>query len=128
MARPVHFGPYEFDRDAQVLTKHGHRLKLQGKPLQLLTAFIENPGQTVSREELQRRLWSEDTFVDLDTGLNTAAKRLRTALSDSADQPVYIEALARTGYRFIAPVQTVEAEAAVAPVPPPRKVPRVLNW
>lgn len=112
------FGPYEFDAGAQTLTKHGLRLKVQGQPLQFLAALLESPGQTISREDLQRRLWPADTFVDFETGLNTAAKRLRAALSDSAEQPVYIETVARTGYRFIAPVQVLGSAAESVPALP----------
>ena len=73
-------------------------------PFRILTALIENPGAVVTRDDLRRRLWPEDTFVDFERGLNTAVNRLRLALGDSAEQPRYIETVARTGYRFIAPV------------------------
>lgn len=130
--RVIRFGPYEFDSASQSLTKHGLRLKIQGKPLQLLAALLENPGQTVGREELQKRLWPADTFVDFETGLNTAAKRLRAALSDSAEQPVYVETLARTGYRFIAPVQATAAvvvpSATAAPPAENQAARRQARW
>ncbi|MBI2689976.1 MAG: winged helix-turn-helix domain-containing protein [Acidobacteria bacterium] len=113
--RVVQFGPYEFNADSQELRKHGVKLKLQGKPLHLLAALVENPGDVVSRGELQKRLWPADTFVDFENGLNTAMKRLRGALSDSADNPVYVETLSRNGYRFIAPVQRAEAVTSEAP-------------
>ena len=77
----------------------------QTKPFQILSALLEQPGQVVTREELRSRLWARDTFVDFESGLNTAANRLRLALSDSADHPRYIETLARVGYRFIAAVR-----------------------
>src|SRR5262249_33612153 len=80
------------------------RLKLQGKPFQILQALLERPGQVVTREELQQRLWGDDN-VDFESGLNTAANRLRLALGDSADNPQYVETLSRIGYRFIAPVE-----------------------
>ena len=101
------FGPYEFDPNGHDLRKHGVRIRLQGQPLQLLAALLERPGEIVSRDELRNRLWPADTFVDFESGLNTAAKRLRTALSDSADQPVYVETVTRSGYRFIAPVSAL---------------------
>lgn len=100
----MRFGPFEFDTVSNELRKHGVRLRLLGQPLQLLAALLETPGEVVLRSDLQKRLWPADTFVDFENGLNSAAKRLRTALNDSADHPVYVETLARTGYRFIAPV------------------------
>ncbi|MBM3765012.1 MAG: hypothetical protein FJW32_06440 [Acidobacteria bacterium] len=109
--RLVRFGPFEFDGASNELRKHGIRLKLLGQPLQLLAALLETPGEVLLRSELQKRLWPADTFVDFENGLNSAAKRLRTALNDSADHPVYVETLARTGYRFIAPVSYYEPEA-----------------
>ena len=87
--------------------------------MQLLGALIDTPGLVVSREELQRCLWPADTFVDFENGLNTATKRLRAALSDSADQPLYIETLARAGYRFIAPVEWEEPRAPQPVSQPP---------
>ena len=106
------FGVFEFDTATGELRKHGVIVKLRGKPLQILQILIAMPGEVVSREELQRKLWSSDVFVDFDNGLNTAANRLRIALGDSADNPRYIETLARTGYRFIAPLQFVTAPPA----------------
>ena len=125
--RVARFGAFEFDAGAQELRKHGLRLKLQGKPMQLLAALIATPGEVLSREELQRRLWSADTFVDFENGLNTAAKRLRAALSDSADQPVYVETVARTGYRFIAPVVWQEDRPASVVTAPSNELPDS-NW
>lgn len=119
-ASPVlRFGPYEFDANGQSLRKHGVRIKLQGQPLQLLAALVEVPGATVSREALRNRLWSADTYGDFESGLNTAIKRLRVALSDSADQPVYIETVTRTGYRFIAPISPVPMPSTESPFPQP---------
>src|SRR5262249_19027366 len=79
-------------------------LRLQEKPLQLLLLLLEHPGEIVLREDLQRRLWPNGTYVDFDKGLNTAVKKLRYALGDSPDKPVFIETIPRRGYRFIAPV------------------------
>ncbi|MBL8236384.1 MAG: winged helix-turn-helix domain-containing protein [Bryobacterales bacterium] len=115
-ARIYRFGPYELHANAGELRKHGIRLKLQGQPLQLLAALVQAPGEILTREKLQSRLWPADTFVDFENGLNSAVKRLRVALSDSADQPVYIETVARSGYRFIAPVTEVEERPSL-PVP-----------
>lgn len=124
--RIARFGAFELDRQTGELRKHGIRVRLQGKPFQILVALLERPGETVSRDELRQRLWSGDTFVDFESGLNTAANRLRIALGDSADNPRYIETLARSGYRFIAPVEEVlpvtsepeSLEATDAPIPP----------
>src|SRR5436190_13722484 len=106
--RILRFGVFEFEVRTGELRKHGIKLRLQGKPLQVLQTLVERPGEVVSREELQRRLWSSDVFVDFENGLNTAANRLRIALGDSAENPRYIETLARVGYRFIAPIEVVE--------------------
>jgi eukaryotic-like serine/threonine-protein kinase len=118
--RRVRFGPFELDRQTGELWKHGLKVKLQGKPFQVLEALIERPGEPVTREELQHRLWSGDTFVDFESGLNTAANRLRITLGDSADNPRYVETLSRSGYRFVAPVEEV-VEAIPPPPPPPEK-------
>ena len=101
----VQFGPFELDRSAGELRKQGTRIRLQPKPMQILCALVERPGRIVTREELKGRLWPDDTFVDFESGLNTAMNRLRIALGDSAEQPRYIETEARNGYRFIAPTR-----------------------
>src|SRR5881396_1332738 len=116
--RILRFGVFELDVRTGELRKHGIKLRLQGKPLQVLQALVERPGEVVTREELQRRLWSSNVFVDFDNGLNTAANRLRIALGDSAENPRYIETLARVGYRFIAPIEVVEPTASAAEPPP----------
>src|SRR3954447_4345170 len=100
----VRFGAFEISLDTGELRKHGVRVRLQRRPFHILRALLEKPGQVISREELRSRLWSSDTFVDFESGLNTAINRLRTALGDSAENPIYIETLARVGYRFIAPI------------------------
>ena len=96
--------------------KHGIRLKLHRQPFQVLSLLLEHPGDVVTREELRQKLWPGDTFVDFDTGLNSAVKKLRDALCDSAEEPRYIETLPRRGYRFIAQVQNGDSSTAVAPV------------
>ncbi|MFN0102560.1 MAG: winged helix-turn-helix domain-containing protein [Bryobacteraceae bacterium] len=126
--RIVQFGPYEFHVGTQELRKHGIRLKLQGKPLQLLAALIENPGELIMRADLEKRLWPTGTFVDFDNGLNTAAKRLRAALSDSAENPLYIETLARSGYRFIAPIHYLNPVQMEREIRPPVHSPRQYGW
>ncbi|MBV9303723.1 MAG: winged helix-turn-helix domain-containing protein [Acidobacteriaceae bacterium] len=115
--RAARFGPFELSLETGELRKHGVRVKLQGKPFHILSALIEEPGHVVTREELRARLWPADTFVDFESGLNTAVNRLRIALGDSAEKPIYIETLARLGYRFVAPVTVSNAPQSTAPVP-----------
>jgi Tol biopolymer transport system component/DNA-binding winged helix-turn-helix (wHTH) protein len=103
----VQFGLFELDLDARELRKSGVRIKLQEQPFQILAMLLERPGEIVSREELQKRLWPEDTFVDFDLSLNSAVKKLRQALNDDSENPRFIETLYRRGYRFIGPVNGV---------------------
>lgn len=98
------FGSFILDPRSGELRHNGTRLRLQEQPFQVLLKLLEKPGSLVTREELQSALWPADTFVDFDTGLNSAIKRLREALSDSADAPRFIETVPRRGYRFIAPL------------------------
>jgi Tol biopolymer transport system component/DNA-binding winged helix-turn-helix (wHTH) protein len=102
------FGLYEIDLQSGELWKAGFRIKLQGQPFKVLTTLLEKPGQVVTREELQARLWGKDTVVDFDHSLGTAINKIREALGDSAENPRFIETLARRGYRFIAPVGVIE--------------------
>src|ERR1700757_2624583 len=104
--RALRFGLYEVDFAAQELRKSGIRIKIQDQPFQILALLLERPGQIVTREEIQKRLWAGDTFVDFDLGLNSAVKKLRQALGDESDNPRFVETLYRRGYRFIAPVAT----------------------
>src|SRR5215470_8992297 len=97
----VHFDCFVVDLRAGEICKQGIRLKLQDQPFRVLAILLERPGDVVSREELRQRLWPANTFVDFDTGLNSAIKKLRDVLGDSADKPRYIETLPRRGYRFI---------------------------
>jgi DNA-binding winged helix-turn-helix (wHTH) protein len=97
----VRFGVFELDRRAGELRKAGVRLSLQPQPLQVLSLLLEHPGVLVTRDELRRQLWPDDTFVDFQHGLNAAVNRLRETLGDSADTPRFIETLPRRGYRFI---------------------------
>ena len=94
------FGPFQANTDDLELRKSGVRIKLQPKPFQVLKVLLERAGRSVSREELKALLWAPDIFVDFDHGLNTAVNKIREALSDSAEQPRYIETLAN-GYKFI---------------------------
>jgi DNA-binding winged helix-turn-helix (wHTH) protein/TolB-like protein/Tfp pilus assembly protein PilF len=104
----LQFGPFEFDLATGELYRQGERVRLQEQPRQLLAALLERPGEIATREDLRERLWKTDTFVDFEHGLNTAIKKARQALGDSADSPTYIETLARRGYRFIAPVASLQ--------------------
>ena len=100
----VRFGQFELDLRAGELRKEGVRVKLQEQPFQVLAMLLEHPNQVVTREEIQSKLWPADTFVDFDHSLNRAINKLREALDDSADQPRFIETLAKRGYRFLAPM------------------------
>jgi TolB-like protein/DNA-binding winged helix-turn-helix (wHTH) protein/Tfp pilus assembly protein PilF len=106
--RRIRFGAFEVDLSSSEVFKHGIRIKLQDQPFQILTILLERPGELISREELRRRLWADNTFVDFDAGMNAAVRRLRDALNDSADQPRYIQTLPRHGYRFIADTATID--------------------
>ena len=102
----IRFGIFEANFRSGELRRNGIRVRLQEQPFQILNLLLERPGEVVTREELQARLWPADTFVDFDHSLNTAIKRLRDALGDSAENPRFVETLPRRGYRFIAPVHT----------------------
>lgn len=115
----VYFGPFALDLRTGELRKHGVRVRLQGKPFQILRALLERRGQLVTRDELRERLWSSNTFVDFESGLNTAVNRLRVTLGDSAEYPMYIETIARLGYRFIAPIALAKPPEGNAQLPPP---------
>jgi TolB-like protein/DNA-binding winged helix-turn-helix (wHTH) protein/Tfp pilus assembly protein PilF len=106
----VSFGPYEFNLCSGELRKEGMRIRLEGQPLAVLQMLLDRPGQLVTREELQKRLWPADTFVDFEHSLNAAVKRLRERLNDYADQPRFIETLVRQGYRFVAPTNGFVAD------------------
>jgi eukaryotic-like serine/threonine-protein kinase len=108
-----HFGVFELNSSAGELRKHGVKLKLQDQPLQILATLLENAGQVVTREDIRKRLWLEDTYVDFDNAINSAVRKLRDALGDSPENPRFVETLARRGYRFIAPVSRTAAVASV---------------
>jgi DNA-binding winged helix-turn-helix (wHTH) protein len=101
--RTIQFGNFEADLRAGELRRDGARIKLQEQPFRVLTLLLEHPGEVVSREELQKQLWPADTFVDFDHSLNAAIRRLRDALGDSAENPKFVETVARRGYRFLGP-------------------------
>jgi DNA-binding winged helix-turn-helix (wHTH) protein len=100
----VRFGVFEVDFRSGELRKGGVKVKLHAQPLAVLNILLERAGDIVTREELQQKLWGNNTFVDFEHGLNKSINKLRDALSDKADTPRYIETLPRRGYRFIAPV------------------------
>ena len=119
----LRFGVFELDPRSGDLRRNGLKLKLTGQPFQVLAMLLERPGEVVAREDLQKRLWPADTFVDFDHSLNTAINKIREALGDSAENPRFVETLPRRGYRFIAPVDVgaglvpALSPADVAPVP-----------
>jgi DNA-binding winged helix-turn-helix (wHTH) protein len=103
----IRFGEFTLDLETAELRNNGHWSTLQGQPFQILLILLEQPGRLVTRDELKKRLWPSDTFVDFDHGLNKAVNRLREALDDSADHPKFIETLPRRGYRFSGRVEAV---------------------
>jgi TolB-like protein/DNA-binding winged helix-turn-helix (wHTH) protein/Flp pilus assembly protein TadD len=109
------FGVFELDPRAGELRKHGLRIRLQAQPLQVLVMLLEHAGEVVTREELQRKLWPVDTFVDFDHGLNKAINKIRAALADSAESPRFVETVARRGYRFLAEVKVANASPVRSP-------------
>jgi TolB-like protein/DNA-binding winged helix-turn-helix (wHTH) protein/Flp pilus assembly protein TadD len=111
----LRFGVFEVDLRAGELRKHGLRIRLQEQPFQLLVMLLEHPGEVVTREELQKKLWSADTFVDFDHGLNKAINKIRDALGDSAESPRFVETAARRGYRFLAEVKAADEAAVPSP-------------
>jgi TolB-like protein/Tfp pilus assembly protein PilF len=106
--RRVRFGSFEIDEIAGELCKDGAKIRLQEQPFQILQILLEQPGEVVTREEIRKRVWPSDTFVDFDHGINNAIKRLREALGDTAETPRFIETLPRRGYRFIAELESKE--------------------
>jgi DNA-binding winged helix-turn-helix (wHTH) protein len=116
-SRYIRFGPFQVDLRRQEVTKSGSRLKLQGKVYQVLLALIEKQGEVVTREELRQRLWPADTHVNYDANVNTTVNKLRQALGDSSDKPLYIETVPRKGYCLI-----VQPEFSDVPVVPPLAV------
>ena len=120
--RPAYrFGGFELDPRSGELKGHGETVRLPEQPLQFLLLLLARPGEIVTRDEMRRALWPSDTFVGFDVGLNSAVKRLRDALHDSADNPRFIETLPRRGYRL---KMAVEAPATPPPLLPSRLLPR----
>ena len=117
VAGRLRFGIFELDLRAGELCRHGLRVRLQEQPFQVLAMLLEHPGEVVTREELQKRLWPADTFVNFDHGLNKAINKLREALGDSAESPRFVETVARRGYRFLAEVKVADAAPVRSPEP-----------
>ena len=113
MGNAVGFGPFHLDLRTGELTGNGRRVFLQDKPFRILALLLRRPGQVVLRAELVQALWPDGTFVDFEHGLNTAMRRLRDALGDSAQTPRCIETIPRRGYRFITPLKPVDRSAAL---------------
>src|SRR5664279_4397638 len=99
--------------------KHGRKLKLQGQPIAVLTLLLGRPGELITREEIRKHIWPEDTFVDFEHSLNTHIKKLRQVFDEDAERPRYIETLPRRGYRFVAQVEVITNEEAVPRPPSP---------
>src|SRR3977135_2415635 len=118
-SRTVRFGAFEADLHSGEVRKSGNRIKLQDQPFKVLQILLERPGDLVSREELQTRIWPEETYGDFDHAVNVAVGKLRMALGDSADNPSFIETVPRRGYRFVARLERSQLEA---PLPPPVEV------
>jgi DNA-binding winged helix-turn-helix (wHTH) protein len=115
-ARYVHFGPFQIDQQRQEVTRNGSRLKLQGKVYQVLLTLLEKPGEVVTREELRLRLWPADTYVNYDANVNTTVNKLRQALGDSSDKPLYIETIPRRGYCLLVQPEVSHKSGTVTPV------------
>ncbi len=114
-SRLVRFGVFEADLATRTLRKAGSRVRIQEQPFRVLAMLLADPGEVVTRERLQQELWPDDEYGEFDLGLNTAVKKLRQALNDSADTPRWIETIPKIGYRFLAPAEVVPAVVAVAP-------------
>src|SRR3977135_1042495 len=120
--RYVHFGQFQIDQQRQEVTRNGSRLKLQGKVYQVLLTLIEKQGEVVTREELRFRLWPADTHVNYDANVNTTVNKLRQALGDSSEKPLYIETIPRKGYCLIVQSEFADAPMTVAQVAPSNQV------
>jgi DNA-binding winged helix-turn-helix (wHTH) protein len=120
-SRVIRFSTFEVNLHTGELRQRGQKVKLQEQPLQLLAALLERPGELVTREELRGKLWPADTFVDFDHSLNAAIKRLRDALGESAERPIFVETVARRGYRFIAPADGCSVPSGIGIVAAPER-------
>jgi DNA-binding winged helix-turn-helix (wHTH) protein len=122
-SRYIRFGPFHIDQQRQEVFQSGTRLKLQGKVYQVLMALLDKPGEVVTREELRQRLWPADTQVNYDANVNTTVNKLRQALGDSSDKPLYVETIPRRGYCFVAHTEFTDRPMILSPAvftPTPR--------
>jgi DNA-binding winged helix-turn-helix (wHTH) protein len=115
--RYIRFGPFQVDQHREEVSKNGARLKLQGKVYQVLLALIEKQGEVVTRDELRFRLWPADTHVNYDANVNTTVNKLRQALGDSSDKPLYIETIPRKGYCLVVQPEFTDVPLAVTAAP-----------
>ena len=113
-ARRYRFGAFEADASTGELRRRGIRIKLNAQPFQVLSMLLERAGEVLTREEISKELWPEGTFVDYDHGVSSAVNRIREALGDSANNPRFVETLARRGYRFVAPVERIVEDGGTA--------------
>ena len=122
-ASGLRFDAYHIDLRTGELRKNGRKIRLAGRPFQILALLLEHPGELLTRKELQERLWSSDTFVDFEHGVNAAIQTLRRALCDSYKKPRFIETLPRRGYRFIATVEGMQPHTGIAAAPAAHREP-----
>ncbi|MDQ1411300.1 MAG: hypothetical protein QOJ41_3035, partial [Acidobacteriaceae bacterium] len=116
--RYIRLGPFQIDQQRQEITKNGEKLKLQGKVYRVLLTLLEKPGEVVTREELRQRLWPAETYVNYDANVNTTVNKLRLALGDSSDKPIYIETIPRKGYcLLVQPEISATPKMLTAPAP-----------
>ena len=118
----LRFGVFELNLDSEELRKDGTPIKLAPQPFRLLALLASHAGQVVTREEIQKQIWGDDTFVDFEHGMNQCIKQIRGVLNDSADRPVYVETIPRRGYRFLAPVVSKTISMAPAVVESPSSI------
>lgn len=111
--KKIRFDDFQLDFGRFQLRRQGKPVRLEGLPLQLLMFLVENKGQLITREQIASALWSQDVFVDVDQGINTAIRKVRRALGDDADNPQYLQTVVGRGYRFVAPI--VEEDGAASP-------------
>jgi DNA-binding winged helix-turn-helix (wHTH) protein/Flp pilus assembly protein TadD len=124
VARVFRFGAFTFDEQSGELHKNGVKIRLADQPIRVLRLVVDRAGDVVTREEIRAHLWSSDTFVSFDVGLNSAVRKLRQALGDSAENPRFVETLPRRGYRFIAPVERLPG----SPQPPVTEIRSRNRW
>ena len=124
-SRKICFADFELNLETAELRNNGNKTMLPGQPFQVLVTLLDRPGELVTREELKKRLWASETFVDFDQSLNKAINRLREALEDSAEHPRFIETLPRRGYRFIGTIESKSSAVADQADDPSPEVPAI---